>query len=475
MKQRGSDKMRKIIAALILLLMMTGVAFAEGDTGAEPEMLTGTGLISLDDVEMSLDQTEYEWTGAAIEPAPILKYNGEALGENEYSLQYLNNIDAGTATVTAVFSGRGRFEAGEKSLDFTIKAKPQLEPADLSKATMTLKSSTYYKTGSAISPEPVLTYNGKTLVKGTHYTLAYSNNVNAGTATVKATAIEGSGYKGTKSASFTILPAKPAAATIQSVRSSKPYVAVTWKNVNCTGYQLQVSRNSDFSNATKYTLNATTKKIPKLKNGKKYYFRVIAYNTENGKTTYGSWSKTSSKVKTTGPVGNKYSKDGIYIKNKTIKYGGNYYYYNAAGLKSGCSKTMWKKVKNNSSKTKYLIAVDCTKNRTCIYQGKKGAWKLKSYWKCTTGKKSTPTIKGNFKVSGKVSHFGEQKGYTVWYATRVKYEYYFHSILYKPWSKSAVRSGALGKNKSHGCIRLKLANAKWIYQNCKGGTRIVIY
>ena len=214
----------------------------------------------------------------------------------------------------------------------------------------------------------------------------------------------------------------------------------------------------------------------KLKNKKKYYYRVRAYNTENKQTTYGAWSKKFSSVaKTTGPVGNKYSKNGVYVKDKTIKYDGNYYYYNSAGLKSGCSEKMWDKVKNNKSKTKYLIAVDCTRNRTCIFQGKKGNWRLKYYWKCTTGKKSTPTIKGNFKVCGKVSHFGESNGYSVWHATRIKYEYYFHSVLYKPWSKKTIIAGKLGKNLSHGCVRLKKSNAKWIYKNCKSGTRIVIY
>lgn len=468
--------MRKFIAALFLLLMMTGAAFAEPIYPEGLELDTPQFTLEVGQSDQILyrftpeNQELKQLTVTFASSDPSIAEVGESTGE-------VTGVSPGQTTIIVTAEEPdGDAEPLTAACEVTVnEPAPPVEPVDLSKVTMKLKSSTYYKTGNSILPLPTLTYNGKTLVKGTHYTLKYSNYVNVGTATVKATAIEGSGFKGTKSVSYTILPAKPAAAAIKSVKSSKPYVVVTWKKVICTGYQLQVSRNSDFSKATKYSLKATTKKVPKLKNGKKYYFRVRAYNTENGKTTYGIWSKTSSKVKTTGPVGNRYSKDGVYIKDKTIKIDGNYYYYNAAGLKSGCSKKMWTKVRNKSSKTKYLIAVDCTRNRTCIYEGKKGAWKLKSYWKCTTGKKSTPTIKGSFKVCGKVSHFGEQKGYSVWYATRIKYEYYFHSILYKPWSKSAVLSGTLGKNKSHGCVRLKLKNAKWIYKNCKGGTKIVIY
>lgn len=478
--------MRKLLVFMLLLLMATGVAFAEGE-GEEPAGEPDVTLmdleeqdpeaaepIDLSDVELRLAETSFEVTGSAIEPVPDLMYEGAKLDltrDVDYALVYENNTKPGTATVTAVaLEGEGA-----KCVNATQSASFEITAIALSKATMKLSQTQFYKTGSAIKPVPVLTYNGKTLTNGTDYILTYKNNTNAGTATVTASAADGSDYTGSRSATFTILPKKPAAAPIAKIKSSKPYVNVTWKKVTCTGYELQVSLKSDFSKVTKYKQKAVTKKVPKLTNGKKYYFRVRAYNTENGKTTYGAWSKSSAKVKTTGAVGNRYSRNGAYIKNKTIKLDGNYYYYNDAGLKSGCSKTMWDKVKNTKSKTKYLIAVDCSKNRTCVYEGKKGSWKLRSYWKCTTGKKSTPTIKGNFKVCGKVSHFGEANGYSVWHATRIKYEYYFHSVLYKPHSKSRYVDKRLGKNLSHGCIRLAIGNAKWIYKNCKKGTRIVIY
>lgn len=54
----------------------------------------------------------------------------------------------------------------------------------------------------AITPEPVVTYKGKKLVKGTDYTVSYSNNTNPGTATVTVTGI--GEYSGTKTATFAI-------------------------------------------------------------------------------------------------------------------------------------------------------------------------------------------------------------------------------------------------------------------------------
>lgn len=348
---------------------------------------------------------------------------------------------------------------------------PRAVTFELDKVGISLDQTEFYKTGSAITPAPVLTYDGSPLdAEAYPYRLEYSDNVNVGTASVTAIFESGS-----KSASFEILPAKPDSATITQVQNAKPNVVVTWDKISCTGFELEVSADSSFSGAAKYTLSTNVKSLGKLLDQKTYYFRVRPYNTENGRTTYGDWSTRSSKVSTTGPVGNRFSLNGEMIADKTVKYGDDYYYYNTAGIKCACTKKMWDKVKNASSKRKYLIAVDCSNNRTCVYQGKKGKWTLKYYWPCTTGAKRTPTIKGNFKVKGKVSHFGEANGYTCWYATRIKGQYYFHSVLYKPRSKSKIRDGRLGRNLSHGCIRLSLGNAKWIYKHCKRGTKIIIY
>lgn len=56
---------------------------------------------------------------------------------------------------------------------------------------------------------------------------------------------------------------------------------------------------------------------------------------------------------------------------------------------------------------------------------------------------------------------------------------YFHSIFSsKPNSNSTISVRAynnLGTTCSHGCVRLTAASAKWIYDNCKVGTTVVIH
>ena len=58
-------------------------------------------------------------------------------------------------------------------------------------------------TGKEIKPVPKLTYNGKTLKRGSDFSLSYTDNIKTGTAKVKITG-KGS-YKGTRTVSFHIV------------------------------------------------------------------------------------------------------------------------------------------------------------------------------------------------------------------------------------------------------------------------------
>ena len=103
-----------------------------------------------------------------------------------------------------------------------------------------------------------------------------------------------------------------------------------------------------------------------------------------------------------------------------------------------------------ASNTRYLILVDTTANRVGIYSGSVGKWNEVKKWVCTTGAKSTPTVKGTFTVQGKGKSFGS--GYTCWYYTQFYGNYLFHSVLYKQGSMSVIIDGRLGINASHGCV-----------------------
>ena len=40
---------------------------------------------------------------------------------------------------------------------------------------------------------------------------------------------------------------------------------------------------------------------------------------------------------------------------------------------------------------------------------------------------------------------------------------------------STITDGRLGINASHGCVRLSIENAKWIYNTIPSGTKVIVY
>ena len=116
---------------------------------------------------------------------------------------------SGSAVITATL---GSFS---KSVTVNVAYK------DLSKCTATLNTTSYVYDGKAKTPSVTVKDGQKTLANGTDYTVSYSSNVNAGTATVTIT---GKGnYKNSKSLTFKIEP-KPQTTpqTTQKSGSSAP-------------------------------------------------------------------------------------------------------------------------------------------------------------------------------------------------------------------------------------------------------------
>ena len=138
------------------------------------------------------DQT---YTGSALTPKVVVKEGSKVLTKNvDYTVSYSNNIKVGTASVK--ITGKGSYK-GSYTVNFKIL------PCAISKAGIRKIIDQRYN-GNELKPSVSLTYKYKTLKKGTDYTVSYSNNINAGTATVTITGI--GSYEGTASTTFQIKP-----------------------------------------------------------------------------------------------------------------------------------------------------------------------------------------------------------------------------------------------------------------------------
>ena len=115
----------------------------------------------------------------------------------DYTVAYTGNINVGTATAT--ITGTGNY-SGTKNQTFKIVAK---SVADVSIAV----SGTYTYNGSAITPSAssiTVKDGSKILVNGTDYTYTFSNNTNAGNATITVTGKGNYSNATSKNGTFTI-------------------------------------------------------------------------------------------------------------------------------------------------------------------------------------------------------------------------------------------------------------------------------
>lgn len=128
---------------------------------------------------------------------------------------------------------------------------------------------------------------------------------------------------------------------------------------------------------------------------------------------------------------------------------------------------------NIKSPTHNLITTNLKNRLTYVFKkGNNNQWELLYRWSCSVGKPSTPTITGTFYIIGRKPYFGTD-AYRVKYATRIKGSYYYHSILFNAEGTEIIND-TLGEAISHGCIRLAVENAQWIYDNILDTTTVVI-
>lgn len=132
----------------------------------------------------------------------------------------------------------------------------------------------------------------------------------------------------------------------------------------------------------------------------------------------------------------------------------------------------------------YYITVDVTNQIVTVYDSEKtDDINIVRQMICSTGRNATPTPLGTYRLPSRSStertewyYFSKFKCYAK-YATRITGGILFHSTLFTAAKKGPTGSStrALGSKASHGCVRLRVADAKFIADNCPTGTKVRIF
>ena len=239
---------------------------------------------------------------------------------------------------------------------------PALSRISISKASVTLSTSTYAYDGKAKKPGVTVKLNGKTLKNGTDYTVSYSNNTKVGTATVKIT---GKGnYTGSVSKTYSIKN-NFKKATVSGISTK----AFTGKNItqsitvkyngktlkNGTDYTVSYSNSKNIGTATvkiagKGSYTGTITKTFKINPAK----QEIQKLTAKSKAFFVDWAQKESAT------------------GYEIQYATNSKFSGAKKVTVTNNKTDKKTISKLSGKKKYYVRVRSYKT----VKGKKyyGAW-----------------------------------------------------------------------------------------------------
>ena len=200
----------------------------------------------------ALSQDSFSYDGSEKCPDMTITNGNTKLTYNtDYSLSYKNNVNTGTASVTA--TGKGNY-TGSVTKTFQIKA------SDFSKYDIHLSASSFTYDGTEKKPEITVKSGRKLLVSGTDYTVSYKNNINAGTASVTITG-KGS-YSGSQTKNFTITPADLTKTTISLSASSFIYDGAEKKPaITIKARKTQLTLNKDYTISYKNNMNVGTASV----------------------------------------------------------------------------------------------------------------------------------------------------------------------------------------------------------------------
>ena len=76
-------------------------------------------------------------------------------------------------------------------------------------------------------------------------------------------------------------------------------------------------------------------------------------------------------------------------------------------------------------------------------------------------------------MGSKGYYFDSGNARCYWY-TQFYGDYLYLSVLYSKYN-GRLMDGRVGMQLSHGCVRLSIEKAKWIYDNIPTGTKVVVF
>ena len=230
---------------------------------------------------------------AGYRSSPNIFNAGEA-GRYWHASSALNAATEATAIVISQQSLNDSYNAN-RYLGHSVRLVSATPPViKVTNPTITLSQSSYTYNGTARKPS-VTVKNGNTTIPSSEYTVSYSNNVNAGTATVTITDKAGGNYEVSGSKTFTINKANCTFTTTPSAKSGLTYNGSAQNLINAGAanvgtMQYKIGSGGSWSNSIPTATNAGSYTV---------YYKIIAPNNNYNGNSGSSFSVTIAKANPT--------------------------------------------------------------------------------------------------------------------------------------------------------------------------------
>ena len=376
---------------------------------------------------------DQNYTGYQITPYVTVTCGGNLLTVgNDYTVTYANNTNIGRATVIATAAANSYYVGTANGYFNISNTATGME--------ITGYASSYTYTGNAITPDVVVTMNGRMLNRGTDYTVTYSNNTNVGTATMTVTGI--GSFSGTKTINY-VIEAKNIENCITTAVNNYQYTGNTYTpSVTLT----DSSTGKTLAAGTDYTITYSNNTNPGTAS-----ITVTALSRN-----YTGSKVISFKITSAAVSGLRVSR----IKNNSMKlswsdqdYADGYQICNANNRVIGTTS-------NNSYTVKRLTS--CTTYRYKVRSYVENADGSVSYGNFSTAVAAqtmlnTPTLKARSTTRGNVtltwSKVAKASGYEIYYSTEKNGIYTKLKTVSKSSARRYVDSGLASGEKYYYTIR----------------------
>ncbi len=234
---------------------------------------------ALTDHDITADDVTVAYSGRAVKSSPAVYRDGKKLAVNrDYTLRYpWTGAGAYTkaGTYPIVILGKGGY-TGQITIYEKITSDVLLSKVSVAKIPNQTYSNEQMREEGGIRPAALtVTYKKQPLVENEHYTLAYSNDQAIGKATVTMTAVEGSGYAGSKSVTYQIVGTSIAKAKVEGLEN-KEYVAID-KEWEAEDVRYEAAYQKMLQTPGVYTLTLNDVVLTESRDGGKTGDYVVSY------------------------------------------------------------------------------------------------------------------------------------------------------------------------------------------------------